>query len=443
MENTELSLSQKSSLKTESQQKMGLIGAIATMVGAMVGSSIFVMLGPIAQTTGPSLYLAFLIGSLPAIFGSAYYVQLGCMFPKSGGTYYYNKRLNSPFMGFLAGVTILFACIGAIGMLALGLEQYMLYYFPNIPQLSVAMGTVILFGLINYFGIKTANLIQIGMVVWMLVALLCFAVPGFFVEKSVSESAPFLTNGMSGLLLASALAFYSYAGYNIVAELGGNIREPKKNMPRAILLSLVIVTIIYVAVTYVVSSTSSANEWTDSNFSIPLMASKFLPSWIVMFIGLGGIMAIATTLNAAMMVFPQELLAIAKDQLVSEKFLTEHKKYGTPTLGLFTGAIISIILLVMKVDITTFATMVVIGFLLASVFTGFGARRAPKRYPDLYNSSIILISPKWLTFFCWSGIITSLFFSILAAMDAPLVGGIYLLLVMLSALYYRWKKSKK
>src|SRR5690625_2123803 len=95
------------------------------LVGAMIGAAVFVLLGPLANITGPSLPLAFVLGALPALFGSAYYIQLGSMFPSSGGTYVYTRRLLSPTAGVLAAFWMLFAGIGAAGMLALGFVEYL------------------------------------------------------------------------------------------------------------------------------------------------------------------------------------------------------------------------------------------------------------------------------------------------------------------------------
>src|SRR5699024_11656644 len=103
---------------------MGLIGAVAMLMGAMIGAAVFVLLGPLAKLTGPSLPLAFLLGALPAFFGSAYYIQLGSMFPSSGGTYVYTSRLLNPTSGVFAAFWLLFAGIGSNGLRAFGFLHY-------------------------------------------------------------------------------------------------------------------------------------------------------------------------------------------------------------------------------------------------------------------------------------------------------------------------------
>lgn len=128
--------------------KIGLIGAISTLIGIMVGAAIFILLGPLAAQTGPSLTLAFLLGAIPALFGSVYYMQLGSIFPSSGGSYIFASRLLNPTLGILAGFFMVFAGVGAVGMLALGFINYLSFYFTNIPVIPIALLTILFFSLL-------------------------------------------------------------------------------------------------------------------------------------------------------------------------------------------------------------------------------------------------------------------------------------------------------
>src|SRR5699024_10166493 len=132
------------------KKKMGLVGAISTLIGTMVGAAVFVLLGPLVDQTGSSLPLAFLLGAIPALFGSAYYIQLGSMFPSTGGIYVYTSRLLSPTVGVLAAFWMLFAGIGAIGMLGLGFVDYIGFYFSSLPVIPTAIVVVIVFLFINF-----------------------------------------------------------------------------------------------------------------------------------------------------------------------------------------------------------------------------------------------------------------------------------------------------
>src|SRR5699024_2366733 len=272
---------------------MGLIGAVAMLMGAMIGAAVFVLLGPLAKLTGPSLPLAFLLGALPAFFGSAYYIQLGSMFPSTGGTYLYTSRLLSPTLGVLAAFWILFAGIGANGMLALGFVNYISFYLGQLPIKSTAILIIIVFVIINLFGMRFSSLLQIYMVIWMVGSLLLYIVSGLFELQSPSfisvDNEPFFRNGLSGLLMATVLSFYSYAGYGLITEIGGEIRNSHKNTPRAIAISLLLVTAIYMGAAYVSTKVIPLEKFISFTASLPMAATYFLPDLGVHVIAVGGL----------------------------------------------------------------------------------------------------------------------------------------------------------
>ncbi|PWA10756.1 hypothetical protein DCC39_10740 [Pueribacillus theae] len=427
------------SKKTGTEQKMGLIGAIAVIVGSMVGASIFAFLGSIAAKTGSSLYIVYLIAVIPAIFGSVAYLQLGAMFPESGGTYHYNKKLLSPFMGLLAGLSILFAAVGVLSTMSIALAQFLQMYLPNAPLIPTSLGVLALFFIINFFGLKTTNAIQVIMVIWMIAALLIFAFPGLIIgEPAPPSDLPFLSNGFSGLFIAAALASFAYAGYNIITELGGNIKNPKRNLPLSIIISLLLVALIYFFVTLAVSRLVPAEELATGDLSLTTIATQFLSPGFVTFIGIGALLALATTLNVAVMIIPQELNAIAKDGLAPKIFTKLHGKNEIPTAGLITGFVFGVLLILSGISLDASGLMITVGFLAAAVFTGFGARKAPKLFKSDYEAAEIRIRPRVLSFFCWAGILSSLFFIFFSMVDAPLVMVAYIVLVIAAYVYHKW-----
>lgn len=426
------------------KRQIGLIGAISTLIGTMVGAAIFILLGPLADQTGPSLSLAFLLGAIPAFFGSVYYMQLGSIFPRSGGSFIFASRLLNPTSGVLAGFFIVFAGVGAIGMLALGLINYLSYYFSNIQVIPVALLTILVFFFINFLGIRFANKLQVFMVGWMVLALLIFIVFGFFHQQSAEfvafDKGPFLRNGISGLLMASVLSFYSYAGYGIITEIGGEIKNPQKNTPRAILISLVIVTLIYMGVSYICTSLVPLDEFVGFSASIPMTAGLFLPTWVVNFIAIGGLLAIFTTLNAIMLVIPQELAVMGHEGVISKLFTKKHKKFGTPYVSLILISMASMILVIAGISETVLATMTIAGLLISGIIMGVSALKIFNKVPKEYEHAAIKIPKPLLVAFSLLGIISSFLFTILAILDAPVVGILAVVVIIFTIIYSKWKK---
>lgn len=420
-------------------KKMGLLGSVSMLIGAMIGAAVFVLLGPLADVTGPSLPLAFLLGALPAFFGSAYYIQLGSMFPSSGGTYMYTSRLLSPMFGVMAAFWMIFAGVGAIGMLASGFVDYIGFYIDHLPIQTTALVTVVVFVIINLFGIRFSSLLQIYMVIWMVGALVIYILFGILGQENGSIVAvyngPMLRNGMSGLLMATVLSFYSYAGYGLITEIGDEIENPQKNTPRAIMISLIFVTLIYMGAAYVSTTVIPLEQFIGFRASLPMAAAFFLPEWAVHVIAIGGLLAIFTSLNAMLLIFPHELSVMAKDRAVSPIFMSTHKKFKTPYISLLSIGLITIVLIRLGFTGTVFATMTVVGMLLGSVLLGCAALCIFKKAPKLYEAAPVKVPKVLFVISTVLGIVSSFIFTVVAVLDVPLVGVMALAIGIFSILY--------
>lgn len=405
---------------------MGLVGAISLMLGAMIGAAVFVLLGPLAELTGRSLPLAFLLGSLPAFFGSVYYIQLSSMFPMTGGTYVYTSRLLNPTFGILAAFWILFAGIGANGMLALGFVHYISFYVGPLPAKSTAMGIVILFVILNLFGLRFSSLLQIYMVLWMIGALGLYIYVGLSGQAVGSlatfDNGPFLRQGMGGLLMATVLSFYSYAGYGLITEIGSEIKRPEKNTPRAMLISLLCITAIYIGVAYVSTTVIPLEDFIGFRASLPMAATFFLPEWAVHVLAIGGLLALFTSLNAMLLIFPYELSVMADDGVVSSLFQVRLKRFRTPYFSLIVVGFMTLTLIHIGFEETVFATMTVVGFLLGSIVMGISGLQLFKKAKKPYENAPIQIKKPLFITFSLLGIASSVVFLSFAVIENPLVG---------------------
>lgn len=259
------------------ENKIGLIGAISIIVGTVIGASIFILLGPIAGQTGPSLFIAYLVAFLPALFGSLFYAQLGSAMPTNGGSYFYSKRLLNPLVGYITTISLILGGMGAIVMLALGFAEYLQFFIPALPIKLTAVLIVLALFAINLLGLKTAEIVQIAMTVWIIIGLLIFTIPGFFYIEPQNLS-PLMPNGLGSFLMGSALAVYSYVGYGIISEIGGNIKDPQKNLPKAIFFSLGIVVVLYAMVSLVAVGVIPWEQLSASGASVAEAAKLFLPA---------------------------------------------------------------------------------------------------------------------------------------------------------------------
>ena len=218
----------------------------------MLGSGIFVLPGLAAAKTGSSVWLAYLLAAvciLPAALSKS---ELATAMPSSGGTYVYIERAFGPFMGTVSGIGLWLSLLLKSSFALVGFGAY-LSVIVNIEAgftKYVALVFLMLILLLNIFGVKKVGKVQIVIVTISLITLgllLVFGLP----QVTPVLLDPFLLDGNLGLASTVAFVYISYAGVTKVAAIAGEIKNPGINLPRAMLLSLVIMTTIYVFVAFV------------------------------------------------------------------------------------------------------------------------------------------------------------------------------------------------
>lgn len=423
-------------------QKVGLVGAVAIIVGCVIGASIFIMLGPITAKTGPSLWVAYALASIPAFIGSIYYMQLGASIPSKGAVYAYTSKLLNPTVGAISCWMFIIAGTSAVGAMAVGFGHYLHHYVAAAPVFPTAIAIILLFYVVNLFGLKSAATSQIIMTFIILGALLMFALPGLthITEyKTVDTLYPF---GTSGLLFGAASAFFSYAGYQIASEMGSEIKNSNRNLPIAIILGLVIVTTIYVLVSYVTNGVISWEVIASAEASVPTAAAVFMPAWAQVILGIGALLGVATTINACLLTFPRDFVVLGESGFLPKAFCRENKA-GAPYYSLTFMTIVALLLVILKFDIDMLGLMVVFGFLGAAIMCGIGCWFLPKKYPDLYDSAPIKIPLGILKVSIILGVILNAAFIVIAGIDVPSIFLFVLILLIIALVYssYRVKRG--
>ncbi|RME78791.1 MAG: amino acid permease, partial [Chloroflexi bacterium] len=247
---------------------LGLFDVTMIGVGAMIGAGIFVLTGVAAGAAGPALVLAFLLNGIIASLTAMAYAELGSAFPEAGGGYLWVKEALGGTMGFLGGWMSWFAhaVAGSLYALAFGRFATELYLMAGMPdfglspeQLKLGFMTfiVIAFTYLNYRGASetgtVGNIVTITKVI--ILGLFCgFGLVAMFQHPegwTTRFTEGFLPNGWTGVLVAMGLTFIAFEGYEIIAQSGEEIKDPKRNLPRATFISIGIVVLIYMLVAFV------------------------------------------------------------------------------------------------------------------------------------------------------------------------------------------------
>jgi len=247
---------------------LGLFDVTMIGMGAMIGAGIFVLTGVAAGAAGPALVLAFFLNGVVAALTAMAYAELGSAFPEAGGGYLWVKEALGGTQGFLGGWMSWFAhaVAGSLYALAFGSFATELYLMAGLPE--AGLGTeglklifmtfiILAFTYLNYRGASETGAVGNIVTVTKIIILGFFCGFGLIVMmRAPSHWTPrftdgFLPNGWTGVLVAMGLTFIAFEGYEIIAQSGEEIKDPKRNLPRAIFISIVAVVIIYILVAFV------------------------------------------------------------------------------------------------------------------------------------------------------------------------------------------------
>lgn len=248
---------------TALKRELGLWGAIMMGMGSIVGTGVFVSIGIAAGIAGPAVILAVVVAALVAACNGLSSAQLAASHAVSGGTYEYGYRYLTPWLGFTAGWMFLLAKSASAATAALGFAGYLLNAFGGNGQsllVGIAVAAVVVLTAVVLSGIRRSNFTNIAIVSVTLGALLFFVLAGLplVFGNGGANFTPFFqspaengANPWQALLHASALMFVAYTGYGRIATMGEEVREPRRIIPRAIIITMGLTMLLYTAVAVV------------------------------------------------------------------------------------------------------------------------------------------------------------------------------------------------
>ena len=243
----------ETSQQPQLKRVIGLSGAMMMGLGSIIGTGVFVSLGIGVGIAGPSVLLAIMLAAGVAMCNGLSSAQLAANHPVSGGTYEYGHRWLNPSLGFTAGWMFLCAKSASAATAALGFAGYIAHATGKGASLPLAVGVVVLVTVIALSGIERSNRVNIAIVSIVILALMLFVGTGFSsAVKNKAAFQPLFDGGkLTDLLQATALMFVAFTGYGRIATLGEEVAEPRRTIPRAVIVTLIISMALYLLVAFV------------------------------------------------------------------------------------------------------------------------------------------------------------------------------------------------
>lgn len=406
--------------------------------GMIFGAGIYTVIGKAAGVAGESLWLSLIIAAVIAVLAALSYAELASMFPKAGGEFIYLREAFPQFKWIAnsSGLMISLAGIATSSTVALAFAGY-LQQFLSLSPIIIAFSLLFIFTVINILGIKESSWMNVIFTMIEISGLLIFI---YFGIQSPSFGAAIWTSPSFNTVAASALIIFAYFGFENIVNFAEETNKPEKTLPRAILLSLAISTLLYVLVALAAVSLLSVEQLSQSK--APL-SDALRPISLKMAGALGGIALFATANTAliSLVTTSRILYGMSKEQALPKAFSLLHQSRQTPWFAAIVSGLLASALLPLKkievlASISSFATM------LAFVAVHVALIQLRLRNPEQQRPFRVPLSIKKVPFLPILGAISTLFLLLQFKKTVYLVGGGFLITIIFSQLIVAFVKKR-
>ncbi len=329
---------------------LGLLDVFCIASGAMISSGLFILPGIATAKVGPALFLSYILASLiavPTVFSKA---ELVTAMPKAGGDYFYISRSMGSVAGVIGGLSSWFSLSLKASFALIGMAAYVKLITPFGIK-AAALGLCLVFVALNLIGIKQAARTQVILVLGLLAALLFYIFLGF-PSIHLERYTPFVPFGLGSVFATAGFIFISYGGLTKIASIAEEIKNPARNIPLGMILSLVSVGIVYALVAFVTTGLLTQDKLQYSLTPISDAARSFSGTSGLVIMAIAAILAFVSTANAGIISASRYPLAMARDRLLPRFFERINTRFATPHYSiLFTGAFMLAAILFLKLEL--------------------------------------------------------------------------------------------
>ncbi len=362
-----LYMTEQSKLKKE----LTFLDVFCLATGAMISSGLFVLPGIAHAKVGPALFLAYLFAGLLALTGLLSQAELVSAMPKSGGAYFFVTRSLGPAVGTIQGLLTWLSLLLKAAFALVGISAFVALIFPSLSaSLDVVpwVGILVafLFISLNLLGAKKAGRAQSYLVFFLMGSLLVYGVASVD-HIQVTNFSPFAPYGFDAVFMISGYIFVSYGGLLKVASVAEEVKRAEHVIPRAMIASLVVVTLFYSIIVLITTGVLGAEKLDGSLTPISLGARETMGTSGFVVLSLAAIASFITTANAGLMAASRYPMALSRDKLLPEFLQRLHPKMQTPVASIIISGAVLIVSLFLKLDILVelASTVLILTFLFA------------------------------------------------------------------------------
>ena len=314
----------------ELRKTLGFWDVFSIALGQVIGSGIMVLIGIGIEFTAYAIPFAFVLSACLSVIKQLPVAFMGSAMPATGGLYVYCKRVLGPRIGFFYLAILLVTHI-LIALFALGFAEYAVALVPGLDIRVIALGILLLFYAVNLVGVKPAAAVQKVMIVFLLLGLSSLIVFGI-VEVDYSHFTnpeELLPNGWYGFGLACVVLSFSTGGAQYISELGGEMKNPHRDLPRAIIYATLLAAVFFALVSIVAVGVLPIEQ--TAGKTLAEVARAILPPEVyTAFIVGAGLFALATSINSTFSWATKSVLIACEDGWLPKGIAVVNKRFNTP-----------------------------------------------------------------------------------------------------------------
>jgi len=352
------------------KREIGLFEVTFFGIGVIVGAGIFALIGPAAGIAGNSLWISFIVAAIVSTFTGLSYAELSAMYPKAAAEYVYVlKAWHSRSLAFIIGWLIIITGVVSVAAVSLGFAGYFNsmianFAFPSMDAAAAkifsdnyivfsAAGLVAAMSFVSFLGIKESSRVNILLTGIEIAGLVLIIILGFvfgnFNKNFFAGPGPAGNFDFNAVLLAAALIFFAYIGFEDIANISEETKNPKKVLPRALMIAIAGTTLLYVLISVATISLVDANELAGSSAPLAYAASRTpLGANVDLFISFTALFATSGTVLIILVVVARMIYGMSKEGSLPKKLSHVHHKTHTPWIAVIVVMVISLVFVTLR-----------------------------------------------------------------------------------------------
>lgn len=323
--------------KEKFERTLGLLSLIFIGVGCIIGAGIFIASGLAAAVAGPSVIISFIIGAILCAFISFCYAELTSIITVSGGLYTYCQVALGEVYAYLAGVIHITEYTVVAAVVAIGWSGYFYGLFKSLGIILPSFGLInlpailiiLVLAAIVALGSKESTTVNNLIVIVNVAIIIIFGVVGgLFINPA--NFVPFAPLGLTGILTGTVMVFFAFTGFDAVASAAEEAKNPKRNLPLGIIISLLFCSILYILMAVVLTGMVPYTSFAGLDIPIQFALEYVGLNWLMTVVTTGVLAGLTTTLLVSLFVIPRTMFAMSRDGLLPKSLGRLHKRFKSP-----------------------------------------------------------------------------------------------------------------